>query len=211
MMKVCTKCGKEKVLEEFYVDNHAASGRRSDCKFCNLERVKAYQEAHSEKRKAYAARHYAENRERELVKRSVRYTANRESYLAYAAEYREKNKELLRLKDKIRSKEEDRRVQHRASRRKRKALLKWSADGLHHTGQDVARLFEQQAGLCAYCHDKLGPDYHVDHIVPLSRGGGNGPDNICLACPACNLNKKDRLFGYEWCVCSKPQRSSVNG
>ena len=31
--------------------------------------------------------------------------------------------------------------------------------------------------------------YHVDHVVPLMRGGSNDPDNICLACKPCNLAK----------------------
>lgn len=211
MTKVCSKCGEERDIEQFYVDKYAASGRRSDCKPCNLRRVKAYHKAHTVERKVYTSRRYAENREALLAQQKVRYFAHQEDRLAYAAEYREKNKELLRLKDVARMKNEDRRAQHKAGRRKRKALLKWSADGQHHTGQDVAGLLVEQGGLCAYCHETLGADYHVDHIVPLAKGGSNGPDNICLACPACNLNKKDRLFGYEWCVCKRLQGRSANG
>lgn len=32
-------------------------------------------------------------------------------------------------------------------------------------------------------------DYHLDHVIPLSRGGSNGADNIVLSCPKCNLAK----------------------
>ena len=32
----------------------------------------------------------------------------------------------------------------------------------------------------------------VDHIVPVSRGGSNGPENIVLACWECNMAKKDQ-------------------
>ena len=143
----------------------------------------------------------------QIDKQSVYYQQNREQRLAYAAAYRAKNNALLREKDRVRSQNEERAQQRRASRRKRKAMLKWGTDGIAHNAEDVARLFVLQDGSCAYCGIVL-QDYHVDHIVPLARGGGNGPDNICLACPACNLNKKDKLFGYEWCTCSKPQRSA---
>jgi 5-methylcytosine-specific restriction endonuclease McrA len=34
-------------------------------------------------------------------------------------------------------------------------------------------------------------------VVPLSRGGSNGPENIVIACPTCNLAKKDKM-PHEW-------------
>jgi 5-methylcytosine-specific restriction endonuclease McrA len=34
---------------------------------------------------------------------------------------------------------------------------------------------------------------HVDHIVPLSRGGSHTLENVQLACAFCNQSKKDRL------------------
>ncbi len=53
---------------------------------------------------------------------------------------------------------------------------------------DVDRLFQQQDGKCAYCSCKLRR-FHVDHIIPLARGGSNWPDNLALACTFCNLSK----------------------
>jgi 5-methylcytosine-specific restriction endonuclease McrA len=32
----------------------------------------------------------------------------------------------------------------------------------------------------------------VDHVLPLSRGGSNGPENLQLLCPKCNLVKGSR-------------------
>lgn len=52
---------------------------------------------------------------------------------------------------------------------------------------------------CEYCgregSSELGPDdkpWNVDRVVPGSRGGGYEPDNVTLACRACNARKKDR-------------------
>lgn len=59
----------------------------------------------------------------------------------------------------------------------------------HYTQHDVKELLEQQKDRCAYCHVKLNGVYHVDHIIPLSKGGENGKHNIQICCPTCNLRK----------------------
>jgi hypothetical protein len=43
-------------------------------------------------------------------------------------------------------------------------------------------------------HQSLqGATFHIEHIVPGSRGGPDDPDNLALACPSCNLHKSDRM------------------
>src|SRR4051794_27297769 len=37
-----------------------------------------------------------------------------------------------------------------------------------------------------------GATFHVEHIVPSSRGGTSDPDNLAWSCPGCNLRKSDR-------------------
>lgn len=44
---------------------------------------------------------------------------------------------------------------------------------------------------CYWCKDVLpGKDCHQDHIVALSRGGTHSIENLCIACPRCNLSKQ---------------------
>lgn len=46
---------------------------------------------------------------------------------------------------------------------------------------------------CVYC-GRRAPDVvlHVDHVVPVSAGGLNSPDNLVVACSDCNLGKGAR-------------------
>lgn len=46
------------------------------------------------------------------------------------------------------------------------------------------------AGRCAYCLE-MSTNLQRDHIVPVSQGGTDDPDNIVAACPSCNRKKKD--------------------
>jgi 5-methylcytosine-specific restriction endonuclease McrA len=66
------------------------------------------------------------------------------------------------------------------------------------------KLLSLQRGKCAVCKKSLKKvGFHLDHIVPLSRGGANADRNIQLTCPTCNIKKggKDpiqfmQLMGY---------------
>jgi len=50
---------------------------------------------------------------------------------------------------------------------------------------------------CAWCGClTLAP--HVDHIWPISLGGGNEQSNLVTSCPSCNLSKGARVIPREW-------------
>ena len=55
-----------------------------------------------------------------------------------------------------------------------------------------------RAGLrCEYCRSPqiiTAQTFHVDHIVPQSKGGSTSLDNLAYACPRCNLRKKDIII-----------------
>ena len=53
----------------------------------------------------------------------------------------------------------------------------------------VEQLLKLQRGKCACCGKSLGADYHLDHIMPLVRGGLNIDSNIQLLRAECNNNK----------------------
>lgn len=67
------------------------------------------------------------------------------------------------------------------------ARRKMNAPG-RFTTADLAAQFNAQGGLCFYCVTPLA-SMQIEHIVPLSRGGSNWPENIACACADCNLRK----------------------
>jgi len=61
---------------------------------------------------------------------------------------------------------------------------------------EVARRAKARAGgRCEYCqmHQALqGATFHLEHILPQSRGGRFDLANLAWSCPGCNLRKSDR-------------------
>lgn len=57
--------------------------------------------------------------------------------------------------------------------------------------------FEQSNHRCVYCGRDLCVDFetfmiaHEDHLVPLSKGGADSPENIVIACAVCNALKSN--------------------
>lgn len=50
---------------------------------------------------------------------------------------------------------------------------------------------------CEYCgmHEALqGATFHLEHVIPLSRGGQTDLGNLAWACPSCNLHKSNRVL-----------------
>jgi hypothetical protein len=98
--KVCKKCGKEKLLEEFYKDKTCKYGRTRNCKLCfkqyreaNKEKLVAYREANKEKAKEYQKQYREANKEKCAEKRKQYYQDNKEQVCEKAKQYHEANKE----------------------------------------------------------------------------------------------------------------------
>lgn len=54
---------------------------------------------------------------------------------------------------------------------------------------DIRRRVKERDGLlCVYCGDYEGP-FEFDHRHPVSRGGRNTIENVCMACRQCNRSK----------------------
>jgi hypothetical protein len=58
-----------------------------------------------------------------------------------------------------------------------------------------AEVLKRDAGRCRYCGlVQIGQAtvFHVDHILPKSKGGPTTIDNLALQCPHCSLHKSNK-------------------
>lgn len=54
---------------------------------------------------------------------------------------------------------------------------------------------KRDAGRCTYCGLRQvgqGSVFHIDHVIPRSRGGETALDNLVLQCPWCSLHKSNK-------------------
>ena len=63
------------------------------------------------------------------------------------------------------------------------------------TARDWLRTLNRWGHRCAYCG--AAGLLHMDHVVPLSRGGAHTIGNVLPACQGCNLSKHNRCL-TEW-------------
>lgn len=78
----------------------------------------------------------------------------------------------------------------RAAKAKRRAQI--IDAGGSYSAKDVAAILIAQKRRCWWCSCKL-TTYHVDHRIPLAKGGTNGPENIVASCGPCNQKKNAKM------------------
>jgi 5-methylcytosine-specific restriction endonuclease McrA len=66
---------------------------------------------------------------------------------------------------------------------------------------DVERRVRESARYrCGYCRSPqhlVMARLHIDHIIPLARGGTDDEANLWLACPICNGHKSDKISAID--------------
>lgn len=120
-----------------------------------------------EEKEARRGAWYEVNKDKILAQQKIRYQEKKTEILAKHKEWRSDNPNKLREYS----------LQRRA--------LENNAHGHASTFQIQARV-EYFGGICSYCGD---PYKHLDHAIPLARGGTNWPANLRPACAQCNLSK----------------------
>ena len=62
------------------------------------------------------------------------------------------------------------------------------------TAEAVRALLESSGLICMHCGVNCATGFELDHIRPLSRGGANSIDNLCVSCADCNTAKNDKTM-----------------
>jgi 5-methylcytosine-specific restriction endonuclease McrA len=79
----------------------------------------------------------------------------------------------------------------------RKARMKITVDG-EVTRIPRAYIIDRDGSRCHMCKRKCsGTNLHIDHVIPLSRGGTHTLENLRVACATCNMSKRADARGEQ--------------
>lgn len=201
----CYRCDTWKAPSDFY-------SYCKYCKECKKRYVAQWTKDNAEHKRKYNQRYQAENeervreykrryKERNPTKDKEYYEANKEQIKLRNREYHKKNTNKVseqrkaayeRNRERNLERSREWKKAHpdrvRISNGNRRARLKEAGGEVD--ADTIYQMYEDQQGLCAYCESPLFGDFHVDHMMPLSRGGTNDWHNLAITCPSCNCSKQ---------------------
>lgn len=135
------------------------------CSVCISERTRKQVEA------GYFRDHYARHADARRQKMRDAYPSRKDDANRRVKEWGENNPEKRRIIS----------MAYKARRRAQES------GGI--TTADLAAWISEQSKVCHWCGVDCNEAFHVDHVMPLARGGKHESENLVIACPRCNLSK----------------------
>ena len=143
------------------------------CQACQRDKYLTVKRRYQQSKKGQATARAREEREDVKEKRRL-----------FSASGRGKaNNERYRQTPKGKATERKKSANYRARRQDAEGVV---------TAEDWLRILEEHNHRCYYCH-KRTLKMTLDHVIPLSKGGRNSPENVVPACHRCNCKKRDKL------------------
>lgn len=184
--KACSRCKQILPASSFGRAKKGATGLQSSCKPCLAADRKAKRNEDIEAFRAWQRDYYAKNNERLREHGRVNYVRHKERFNACAKAHYHANraKYIALARENCLANPERTRQVNRAVQARRRSITR---TGVAPTKQRA--WVEAQKKVCHWCGKRCAKDYHIDHIMPLSKGGAHELRNLCIACPTCNLTK----------------------
>lgn len=216
--KICNSCGIEKPYDAFYKNKKSDDGYFWRCKQCEKIRQRIYQKKHNTLINAHMRAKYAmlDESKKEILRDKCRNYRNRnyEACLKREKEYHTKNKskrnkscrayytkhreEILNKRNKTRDSINNKiwRMSH-PERCKLRDDRRRAREANAAFIEDINRndIYLRDKGICSLCGKKikLSDTWHIDHTVPLSKGGEHSYRNVGISHKECNIKKKARV------------------
>lgn len=140
-----------------------------------------------ERNRENARKFYHKNTEVILVKQKIWRAENPEVYLNASRRWKENNKERYRANHREWTKNNAEHV--RNYNRMRRAHAR-GATIQDFSDEQLMQRMSVYGFKCAYCDE--GNFEHIDHVIPLSKGGKHCLANLRPACAPCNLSKHNK-------------------
>ncbi len=218
IFKKCRECGTivttAEALELFCKSSSGKFGRACLCKLCNILYQKGYQQGNKTSIQKTKQAYYKDNKESILLKNHKYRESNKESIQKQKQDYYEENKVYIALQNKQYAKTNATEIQAQRKGYRELNKLKIAIGKRKYRQENKAKInaecakrragkLRQSPRLNKEETDKLGLLYviaqsitkntgilmHVDHIVPLSKGGLHHPLNLKVLPASDNLSK----------------------
>lgn len=187
--KFCNGCQQHLPLTQFNKRSSTPSGLASKCKSCCADYCRQWYKNNADKQKEQSSKWYSEHREYATEWVKERRAENPEKFRQRDKERYSVNPDIKLRRNNEWAKANPGKVKargHRARARKREAPGQFTAADID---QIRAGQTDKHGALRCWICGKPMTSYHIDHFIPLIKGGTNDAGNLRLACPKCNMSK----------------------
>jgi 5-methylcytosine-specific restriction endonuclease McrA len=127
----------------------------------------------------------------ELVERQSQdiFNAEKAEFLENGGTEEEWKKEYQRRRHHIKMATDPDYVAYMRQKSKRRKAQMRDSVAIQVKGREIRARFAEFNHRCAYCG--ADGDLHIEHVVPISKGGPHSIGNIIPACESCNYSKRD--------------------
>lgn len=183
-MKKCGKCKLEKDENDFHKNKAKTDGCATECKDCKKRLDIKYREENRDYYLNYLRSYREENKNELDAKKKVYISQNKEKHQTRIHKWYLKNQDSIKARVSLYKKEHP--EQYQMYNNRRAASKKTDIVDIF-THQDIINKYGNK---CFYCPGSFD---HIDHYMPLSKGGMHTLENVRPSCVECNLTKSNKL------------------